>query len=363
MRAITLDDIQSARERTFPYAVPTPTTRDEALGQQLGAEIWFKWENRQTTGSFKLRGALNKLLSLSPERATDGACPGPFALRPWAEGPRVPGPKPWVLEPQDQGDQGQSRRVIAASSGNHGLGVAYAARMCGVRAVVYVPDDASRKKLQGMAQLGAEVVTVPGGYGAAEDAALVAVRDSEAVWVSAYNDAEIVAGQGTLALEWLEQVPALDLLLVPVGGGGLISGVGLAAKALKSDLRIVGVQAAASAALYADFYGRDMDAVRHRPTLAHGLAGPVEAGSITVPLVKQVVDEMLLVSEAEIGRAVAYVYRVHGEVIEGAGAVGLAVLLAGKVAYPGRVVGVLVSGGNVDPDRHAAILARQATGK
>jgi threonine dehydratase len=106
-----------------------------------------------------------------------------------------------------------------------------------------------------------------------------------------------------------------------------------------------------------------MDAVRHRPTLAHGLAGPVEAGSITVPLVKQVVDEMLLVSEAEIGRAMAYVYRVHGEVIEGAGAVGLAVLLAGKVAYPGRVVGVLVSGGNVDPERHAAILARQATGK
>ena len=330
MTAITLDDIQSARERTSPYVVRTPTTHDEALGQQLGAEVWFKWENRQTTGSFKLRGALNKLLSLSPERATGGACPGPFG----------PGPK----------DQGQSRRVIAASSGNHGLGVAYAALLCGVRAVVYVPDDAPRKKLRGMAQLGAELVTVPGGYGAAEDAALVAVRDSEAVWVSAYNDAEIVAGQGTLALEWLEQVPALDLLLVPVGGGGLISGVGLAAKALKSDLRIVGVQAAASAALYADFYGRDMDAVRHRPTLAHGLAGPVEAGSITIPLVKQVVDEMLLVSEAEIGRAMAYIYRVHGEVIEGAGAVGLAVLLAGKVAYPGRVVGVLVSGGNVDPN-------------
>jgi len=325
MKTITLDDIQSARERIAPHVVPTPTTRDETLGQQLETEVWFKWENRQATGSFKLRGALNKILSLSPERASGG--------------------------------------VIAASSGNHGLGVAYAARLRGVGVAIYVPDDTPRKKLRGMAQLGAELVTVPGGYGAAEDAALVAVLDSEAVWVSAYNDAEIVAGQGTLALEWLEQVPALDMLLVPVGGGGLISGVGLAAKALKSDGRIVGVQAAASAALYAGFHGRDMEAVTHHPTLAHGLAGPVEAGSITISLVKQVTDEILLVSEAEIEQAMAYAYRVHGEVIEGAGAVGLAALLADRVACTGRVVGVLVSGGNVDPERHATILARQATGR
>lgn len=322
---ITLDDVQAARERVALHIVKTPTTRDEALGRELGAEVWFKWENRQTTGSFKLRGAMNKLLALTPSDAPGG--------------------------------------VITASSGNHGQGVAYAARRHGMRVVVYVPDDTPRKKLRGMAKLDAEVVTVPGDFGAAEDAALAAARNSDAVWVSAYNDVEIVAGQGSLMPEWLEQVPTLDLLLAPVGSGGLLAGVGLAAKASKSDVRVIGVQAAASAALHAAFYGGDMDAVIHHPTLADGLAGPVEAGSITVPLVKQTTDEILLVSEPEIERAMAYAYRVHGEVIEGAGAVGLAALLAGKVTCAGRVVGVVVSGGNVDPERHAEVLARQSGDK
>ncbi len=321
LKTITLDDIQTARERIAPHVVQTPTTRDEALGRRLNAKVWLKWENRQTTGSFKLRGALNKILTLPPERG--------------------------------------SRRIIAASAGNHGQGVACAARLRGLRVTIYAPDDAPRKKLRGMAQLGAEVITVPGGYGAAEEAALAAARESEAIWVSAYNDAAIIAGAGALALEWLEQVPTLDLLLVPVGGGGLIAGVGLAAKALKPDLRLVGVQAAASAALHAAFHGRDMDAVAHHPTLADGLAGPIEPGSITVPLVRQVVDEMLLVSEAEIERAIAHACRVHGQVIEGSAAVGLAALLAGKVACAGRVVGLLVSGGNVDAERHAEVLERQ----
>jgi len=316
---ITFDDIEAAGERIAPHVVRTPTTRDEALGGEC--EVWFKWENRQTTGSFKLRGALNKLLSLSPGQASGG--------------------------------------VLAASSGNHGQGLAYAARLCDMRAMIYVPDDTPGKKMRGMARLGAEVVTVPGGYGAAEETALAVAQNSDAIWVSAYNDAETIAGQGTAALEWLEQVPDLDLLLVPTGGGGLLAGVGLAAKALKPEVRIVGVQAAASAALCAGFYGRDMDAVTHHPTLADGLAGPVETGSITIPLVKQVVDQILVVSEAEIERAMAYAYCVHGEVIEGAGAVGLAALLSGKVTCNGCVVGILVSGGNVDAERHADILARQ----
>jgi threonine dehydratase len=317
-----LDDIRAARERIAPHVMGTPATHDEVLGQRLGAEVWFKWENRQKTGSFKLRGALNKILTLSSECASCG--------------------------------------VLAASSGNHGQGVAYAARLLGARAAIYVPDDTPRKKLRGMARLGAEVVTVPGGYGAAEEAALAVASHSEAVWVSAYNDPDIITGAGTLALEWLEQVPTLDLLLVPTGGGGLISGVGLAVKAVKPDVWVVGVQAMASAALHAAFHGRDMDDVAHRPTLADGLAGPVEKGSITVPLVEQVVDEMLLVSEVEIERAMAYAYRLHGEVIEGAGAVGLAAMLTGKVDGAGRVIGVLVSGGNVDPERHSEILARQS---
>jgi threonine dehydratase len=322
METITLDGIQAARERIAAHVTQTPATGDEVLGRRLGAEIWFKWENRQKTGAFKLRGALNKILSLPSECV--------------------------------------SRGVLAASSGNHGHGLAYATRLLGMGATIYVPDDTPRKKLRGMARLGARVVTVPGDYGVAEEMALAVAGSSEEVWVSAYNDPAIIAGAGTLALEWLEQVQALDLLLVPAGGGGLVSGVGLAVKALKPQVRVVGVQAEASAALHAAFYGHDVDAVTHRSTLADGLAGPIENGSITIPLVKQVVDEILLVSEAEIERGVAYAYRVHGEVIEGAGAVGLAALLAGKVNCAGHVTGLLVSGGNVDPDRHAEILARQS---
>jgi len=318
MTTITLDSIRAARERIAPHIVQTPVTRDEPLGQKLGAEVWFKWENQQRTGAFKLRGALNKILTLTPGSA--------------------------------------SRGILAASSGNHGQGVALAARMLGVPATVYVPDDTPRKKLRGMAQLGAEIVTVPGGYGAAEEMALGVARNSDAVWVSAYNDPAIIAGAGTIALEWLEQVPNLDMILVPTGGGGLVSGVGLAAKALKPKVRIIGVQTENSAALCAYFYGGDMDTVSHTPTLADGLAGPVEPGSITVPLVKQVVDEILLVTESEIERAVAYAYHAHGEKIEGAGAVGLAALLTAKIACRGRVAGLLVSGGNIDPERHMEIL-------
>jgi len=320
VETITLQDIEAAGKRIAAHVAQTPTTRDEALGRACDAEVWIKWENCQTTGSFKLRGALNKILLLATE---------------------------------------PHRPVIAASAGNHGLGVAYAARLRGLPATIYVPDDAPQKKRRGIAQLGAEVIAVPGGYGAAEETALAAARAGDAVWVSAYNDPAIVAGAGTVGLEWLAQTPALDLLLVPVGGGGLAAGVGLAVQALKSGVRVVGVQAAASAALHAAFFGGDMAAVTHRPTLADGLAGPIEPDSITLPLARQVLDDVLLVSEVEIERALAYSYRLHGRTIEGAGAVGLAALLAGKVPCAGRVVGVLVSGGNIDPERLAEVLERE----
>lgn len=320
---ITLSHIQVAHRQIAPHIVETPVIRDDALSGAHQAEVWFKWENQQRTGAFKLRGALNKILSMPPDAAAQG--------------------------------------VLTASSGNHGQGVALAAQRLDVPVTVYVPDDTPRRKLRAMAQLGAQVITVPNGYGAAEAAALDVARTSEAVWISAYNDPAIIAGAGTIALEWLAQTPSLDLLLVPVGGGGLISGVGLAAKALKPDLRVVGVQTENSAALHADFHGGDMRAVPHLPTLADGLAGPVEDGAITVPLVRQVVDEILLVSEVEIERAMAYAHLAHGQVIEGAGAVGLAALLENKIACEGRVVGLLVSGGNVDPDRHAEILCRQGS--
>jgi threonine dehydratase len=316
---ITLADIQAASLRIAPYVRETPVTPDRELSARLAGPVWLKWENRQTTGSFKLRGALNKLLALPPDAQPD--------------------------------------RVVAASAGNHGQGVAYAARLVGWPVTVYVPEAATRKKVEAMRALGAEVRFVVGGYGDAEAAAIAAARESGALWVSPYNDPSVIAGQGTLGLELIAQAPDLDLVLVPVGGGGLIAGVGLAIKALKPGVRVIGIQSEASPFLHAEFHGQDMAAVVERPTLADGLAGPVEPGSITVPLLHQVADDVLLISEADIAQAIAYAYRTHGEIVEGSGAVGLAALLSGRVDCAGRTVGVIISGGNIDPERLDQVLA------
>jgi len=174
--------------------------------------------------------------------------------------------------------------------------------------------------------------------------------------VSPYNDPLVIAGQGTVGLEFLEQVPDLEAVLVPVGGGGLISGVGVAVKALKPDIAVIGVGVEASPFLHVLYHGGDVEAIVEKPTLADGLAGPVEEGSITLDLVRQVADDFVLVTEEEVAAAIAYAYRTLGEVIEGAGAVGLAAVLAGR--YPAdRGAGVIVSGGNIDANELEQALA------
>jgi threonine dehydratase len=322
---IELETFEAAAVQLVGLADRTPVSRDPVLSWLVSGatgQAWLKWENRQPTASFKLRGAFNAVLQLSEEEKQAG--------------------------------------VVTASAGNHGLALAHAARQAGVSLTVYVPQEAPKKKVDGLRQLGAALVFCSGGYGGAERAALAAAASGGVTFVSPYNQPAVIAGAGTIGLELLEQVPELDTALVPVGGGGLISGVGLALKARRPEIRIIGVQGETSAVLHADWQGRGINTVRIEPTLADGLAGEVDPESITRGIVRQVVDDFILVSEDEIAEAIAYLYRAHDQVVEGSGAVGVAAILTGKFDPTDRVVGLIISGGNIDPEPHEEILARFA---
>lgn len=317
---VDFSDVQRARERLGGRVKRTEVTPDRKLGEQLGTEVCLKWESHQITGAFKVRGALNTVLSLPEERREAG--------------------------------------VMASSSGNHGLGVSYAAKQADIPAIVYVPDYASQKKIAAMRELGAEVRVVDGGYGPAEETAVRLAEERGAVFISPYNHPDVIAGQGTIILEWLEQTLDLDTVLLPVGGGGLGSGIGLALKALRPASHLIGAQTEGSAFLHENWHGRDMETVKILPNLAEGLTGRVDPQSITLPLTRRLFDDFLLVNDDEIAGAVAYCYEEHGEIVEGAAAVGLAALLAGKPENLGRSVGVLITGGNITPDQHRDILDR-----
>jgi len=304
--------IISAAERVSPHITRTPVTYDPRL------DAHFKWENQQITGSFKARGAFNKVL----------------ALEPWE---------------RDAG-------LVAASAGNHGQGVALAAGRVGALVTVFVPDRTPAVKIEKMRALGAELRLVAGGYDEAETAGLRFARETEQTWISPYNDPKIVAGQGTIGLELAEQVelkPETNLL-IPVGGGGLLAGIASALYDLKSHPRIIGVQPAASAFMHALYRGGGQEGVPDLPTLADGLAGGVQSGSMTIPLVQALADDILLVNEDEIARAVAFAWHHYQQQIEGSAAVGLAAVLGGAIRSPFLLV---VSGGNIQPELHADILS------
>ncbi len=293
----------------------TPLTYDAARG------FYIKWENRQKTGSFKARGALNKVL---------------------------------VLE-----DWEREMGIVTASAGNHGQGVALAAKMLGAQVKVFVPAEAPAVKVDAIRALGAEIEAIPGGYAKAEEAALFYAKRNDATWISPYNDGHVIAGQGTVAQEILEDLSASTKMtwFVPVSGGGLLAGISsVLRQQTQFQGRIVGVQVENQAYMHGLFYRQTQADVPDLPTLADGLAGAVEDGSITVPLIRKNVDEILLVSEDDVAHAVAFAWQEYGECIEAAGAVGLAALLSGKAAAQPAVI--VVSGGNIQPEIHAEILAR-----
>ncbi|MEW6567396.1 MAG: threonine/serine dehydratase [Chloroflexota bacterium] len=304
--SVSLDRILAARERIAPHVVVTPTRHAPDLG------LWLKLENRQRTGSFKLRGALARLLALDEDAARRG--------------------------------------IVAASAGNHGLGVAYAARLREAKATIVVPEHAVEAKVEAIRREGAQLRFAAGGYAEAEAEGKRLAEEWGAVWVSPYNDPEVIAGQGTIGLELVEQLGTDRLghgweVFIPVSGGGLACGIGLALKALAPGVRVVGVQPEACPYMYAHFHGEDPTSVVERPTLADGLAGAVEEGSITFDLLPPALDDVLLVDEDEILEAMRQMLQAVGEVIEPSAAAAVAAALWHGAA-PGRVV--IVSGGNVD---------------
>ena len=305
--------LQQAADRIAPHIRHTPLTYDARH------DLFLKWENHQVTGSFKARGAVNKVLSLQP----------------------------WERE----------RGLVAASAGNHGQGVALAGDLTGASVTIFCSEQAVASKIAAMRALGADVRLVAGGYGEAEHAGLDYSAASGAIWISPYNDSQVIAGQGTLGLEIGQELPSLadSTWVVPAGGGGLVSGIGAALEQISPRPRLVAVQSEASAFLHAIFHHGDLESVIDLPTLADGLAGPVENGSVTIPLVRHLVDDFVLVSEAEIQRAIGYAWKTYGEVIEGSAAAALACVLSGKVAA--RPAVVVLSGGNIQPEVHAMLIA------
>lgn len=312
---VRLEAIREAAERIRPHIARTPLTQDDE------SRLWMKWENRQATGSFKLRGALNKVLAQSAEA--------------------------------------RARGLVAASAGNHGQGVAFAARIVAAQVRVFTYSHAVPEKVAAMRALGAEVVMVAGGYGEAEAAAIEDARASGRLWVSPYNDDWIIAGQGTLALEVVEGAGHLEhaTVWVAAGGGGLAAGTGCAVRALRPGWRVIAVQSDASAFLHAHFHGQEMSRVVERDSLADGLAGPVEAGSQTLDLVREVVDEFVLVDEESIAKAIAEAWWRYGERIEGSAAVALAAARRMNLTRGGEHI-VLISGGNISPGVHADLCKR-----
>ena len=319
---VTPGHVADAAERLRGRVRRTPVERSPALEARTGAEVWLKCECFQETGSFKLRGALNRLLALEEaERA---------------------------------------RGVLAVSAGNHGMGVAEAAARLDVRATVVVPETASPAKLHALeryAAHGLELVRTGRDYDAAEARGRALAGERGAVFVSGYNDPWVIAGGGSAGLEALEDVPEADVVVVPTGGAGLISGVGIWAKHARPGIRVVAAQPKASPALRAALEAGKLVEVPVGPTLADGLAGNIEAGSITWPLARRVVDDVALVSEAEIAEAMCWLLAEHHVLVEGAAATALAAVLAGRAdAIAGRRVIILLTGRNVAYETMRAVV-------
>jgi threonine dehydratase len=316
-RPVTLADVQAAAETIQGAVRTTPTARSETLSAITGAHVWLKFENLQFTGAFKERGARNFLaLLLPPERA---------------------------------------RGVVAASAGNHAQGVAYHAHLLDIAATIVMPADTPFSKVSNTAHHGAQVVLEGSDYAGALAGAERIARETAATLVPAFDDARIVAGQGTVGLELLAQTDALDSVVVPIGGGGLISGIAVAVKALRPDLRVVGVQAEGYAGMM-HALGR-APAPSGGPTIAEGIAVG-EPGELTRGIVTELVDDILVVSEQRIEEAIALGAEIEKTILEGAGAAALAALLEYPAAFRGQNVGVVLSGGNIDARLLASVLLR-----
>ncbi|WP_420142913.1 threonine ammonia-lyase [Sphingomonas sp.] len=312
---VSLDDVHAAHDRIAPAIVRTPTLVSLTLGQLTGATVYLKFENLQFTAAYKERGALNKLLQLD-------------------EGART-------------------RGVIAASAGNHAQGLAYHGARLGIPVTIVMPRSTPNVKVSQTEGHGATVIL----QGENVDESLAFAREKAAeqglTIVHPFNDEQVIAGQGTVAIEMLEDAPTIDMLIVPIGGGGLISGCATVAKA--KGIEVVGVEAELYPSMYNRIKGTALPC--HGDTLAEGIAVK-EPGSITGEMIERIVDDILLVSERHLEQAVSLLLQIEKTVVEGAGAAGLAAMLAYPERFAGKTVGIVLCGGNIDPRLLANVLLR-----
>lgn len=314
---VALEDIRAAAERIRGAVVRTPTLKSQTLSNLTGAEIWLKFENLQFTAAYKERGALNTLLQL--------------------------------------GDDARRNGVIAASAGNHAQGLAYHGARLGIPVTIVMPKPTPTVKVMQTEGHGANVVL----HGETFDAAYAHARELEAAhgftFVHPFDQPDIIAGQGTVALEMLEDVPGLDTLAIPIGGGGLISGMGTAAKAINPNIELIGIQAELFPSMYNFVTGQHLPC--EGDTLAEGIAVK-EPGLLTRRFVEALVDDIVLVSERALEESVSLLLQIEKTVVEGAGAAGLAALISHPERFRGRTVGIVLCGGNIDTRLLANVLLR-----
>jgi threonine dehydratase len=300
-QAPTLADLEAARDRIAGIARVTPVYPSETLSRLTGRTIQLKAENLQRTGAFKIRGAVNTIASLSPEERASG--------------------------------------VVAASAGNHGQAVAWAAREAGIEAAVFMPQDSPMAKVDATRNYGARVELVGAGFDESLAAAQAHVDSTGATFIHAFEDERVIAGQGTIGLELAEQLPGLGTVVVPIGGGGLASGVALALRSLRPDVRIVGVQA--------ENMWPFAGGTEHRYTIAEGIAVK-QPGTLTSSILRELLDDVVTVSDDQISHAIVLLLERTKLLVEGAGAAPVAAVLAGKAGGEDEAA-VLLSGGNIDP--------------
>ena len=315
--SLTLDDIRAAAERLRGEIVDTPCMPSRTLSAMTGCEVFLKFENLQFTASFKERGALNKMAQLTPAERAAG--------------------------------------VLAVSAGNHAQGVAYHAQRMGIPATIVMPRFAPAVKVERTRGFGATVVLEGDTFDDARAHGLQLAQDRGLTLVHPYDDFAVMAGQGTIGLEMLAQQPQIDTLVVAIGGGGLISGVATAARAIRPGIEVIGVQTERFPAAWNAVHGEHRESAQ--ATIADGIAVK-SLGALTAPLVRELVDEVLLVGEDDIEQAILALLEIEKTVVEGAGGVGLAALMKHPGRFKGRKVGLILCGGNIEPLVLAEIIER-----